>query len=178
MANTTSQRRELQRVETVIKKVKLVQKENHEELKITTENGTRCTISSKDDEYRYAFKRWKVLCHCLSVGDTVEITNVSGKGKIIHVNVDLTDKFFSVVGFRENEQGIFLNCRSHGKDEVIEIQKADIRSKTIICENEESKVLDWEEIFQLLTLAVKTDCIKIRVFYLNERLACVHFLET
>lgn len=58
---------------TTIRKVERGEKDGVQQLRITIENGTICTISEKDEGFRYESELWAVLWDYLAKGDPIEI---------------------------------------------------------------------------------------------------------
>ncbi len=58
---------------TTIRNVERGEKADVQQLRITTENGTICTISEKDEGFRYESELWAVLWDYLAKGDPIEI---------------------------------------------------------------------------------------------------------
>ncbi len=81
---TAIKKLDIRRVETAVKRIKRPDKDTME---IFTQNGTRCTISSTDEEYRYSSQRWEILYKTLGEGDP--ITLVCFAGKILNVEVEM-----------------------------------------------------------------------------------------
>lgn len=58
---------------TTIRNVERGEKADVQQLRITTENGTICTISEKDENFRHNPERWAVVWDYLAEGDPIEI---------------------------------------------------------------------------------------------------------
>lgn len=81
---------------TTIRKVERGEKAgtNVQQLRITTENGTICTISEKDENFRHESERWSVVWNYLAEGDLIEIRYWTNK--ILGVYVPVTQKQYQL----------------------------------------------------------------------------------
>lgn len=81
---------------TIIRKMERGEKAgtNVQQLRITTENGTICTISEKDKNFRYESERWSVVWNYLAEGDPIKIRYWTNK--ILGVYVPVTQKQYQL----------------------------------------------------------------------------------
>lgn len=98
---------------TTVKKIEKIEKAGVQQLKLTTENGTICTIS---DKY-YREENWEVLWDYLAVGDPIEIDYRINK--ILGADVPVTQTQYQLVCCFMKDDVLRL-CFEAEEDKLIE----------------------------------------------------------
>lgn len=168
--NRVGERRKVRTEQKVIKEVQPVEENGVQKLKITTMNGTRCTISQQDEEYRYDYERWEVLSKCLKAGDKVEMDIYAGK--IINCRVELSRNYYKVVKFQksnhDDEEEVILTLKNEEEEIEVKITEFDIEEK-IHCEDYLGDLF-WDTIY--LTQVI---CCEVVIYTLSKRVVFLKF---
>ena len=110
---------------TTIRKVERGEKAgtNVQQLRITTENGTICTISEKDENFRHESERWAVVWDYLAEGDPIEIRYWANKILGVHVPVSQTAYQLGCCFMKDNALRLCFEAKEDKLVEPVNITK-------------------------------------------------------
>ena len=110
---------------TTIRKVERGEKAgtNVQQLRITTENGTICTISEKDENFRHESERWSVVWNYLAEGDLIEIRYWTNKILGSYIPVTQTTYQLGCCFMKDNALRLCFEAKEDKLVEPVDIAK-------------------------------------------------------